>query len=117
VFEGGFAKAKTFIHPGFKSTPEYGLLKNSGLPKDIKERYLAKATDDTLTQSNIQMNSDNEIIKWFHDNGIPQVKQIREEVVRYDFIKKNKCRLLNSLNDLRVNLEDYLEPDVTDGYM
>jgi hypothetical protein len=117
VFEGGFAKAKTFIHPGFKSTPEYGLLKSSGLPTDIKERYLAKATDDTWTQSDIQMNSDNEIIKWFHDNGIPQVKQIKEKVVMYDFMGKKKRRLFNHVNDLGVNLEDYLEPDTTEGDM
>jgi hypothetical protein len=80
VIEGEFAKAKTFLPPGYRSTPEYGLLINSDLPKDKKEEWIAKATDESWSELSNFMRDDTEIIKWFHQNGIPQVKQIKETV-------------------------------------
>ena len=84
VFEDGYAKAKTFIPPGFTSTPEYGLLLKSNLPKDQKDRFLAKVTDESWTRYEILISNDNEVIRWFHQNGIPQVKQMKHLVVRDD---------------------------------
>jgi hypothetical protein len=80
AIEGEFAKAKTFLPPGYRSTPEYGLLLDSALPKAKKEEWIAKATDESWSELNNLMQGDTEIIKWFHQNGVPQVKQIRETV-------------------------------------
>jgi hypothetical protein len=80
VIEGEFAKAKTFLPPGYRSTPEYGLLLKSNLPRVIKDNWIEKATDESWTEIQNIQSHDTEIIKWFHQNGIPQVKQIKETV-------------------------------------
>ena len=80
VFEGEFAKAKTFILPGFKSTPEYGLLLKTYLPREPKEHLLAKVTDAERSESDTLYWNDSEAAKWFHENGIPQVVQMKQEV-------------------------------------
>lgn len=80
AIEGEFAKATTFLPPGYRSTPEYGLLIDSDLPKEKKTEWIAKATDEFWSELGMFMQDDTEIIKWFHRNGIPQVKQIKETV-------------------------------------
>jgi len=80
VFEGEFAKAKSFIQPGFRSTPEYGLLLNSSLPRGQKERLLEKVTDEARNEFDTLYRSDSEAAKWFHENGIPQVVQWKHDV-------------------------------------
>jgi hypothetical protein len=83
VFEAGFAKAKTFLPPGFTSTPEYGLLLKSGLQREVKDRFISKVTDESWTHSGVLLNNDHEVIKWFHSNGMPQVIQMKTEVFSY----------------------------------
>ncbi len=80
VFEGEFAKAKSFIQPGFRSTPEYGLLLNSSLPREQKEHLIAKVTDEGRSESDTLYWNDSEAAKWFHENGIPQVVQLKHDV-------------------------------------
>jgi|688.fasta_scaffold49780_2 hypothetical protein len=80
AIEGEFAKATTFLPPGYRSTPEYGLLIDSDLPREKKDEWIAKATDESWSELNNFLQDDTEITKWFHQNGIPQVKQIKETV-------------------------------------
>lgn len=80
VFEGKFAKAKSFIQPGFKSTPEYGLLLNSSLPREYKTQLIAKVTDEERSEADTLYWHDCEAAKWFHENGIPQVVQFKHDV-------------------------------------
>lgn len=82
VFEDSFAKAKTFIPPGFRSTPEYGLALNSSMRPSERKAFLDKISDDSDNESNRLMNHDNEASKWFHENGLPQVFQWSHDVFR-----------------------------------
>ena len=79
ALERDFAKAITFLPPGFRKTPEYRLLSESYVPRTKKRELIDRATDDT-TEIEDMFSHDIEIIKWFHQNGIPQVKQIKETV-------------------------------------
>lgn len=84
TLDGDFAKAKTFLCPGHKGTPEYGLLaKSRTLPPDILDRFKERSTAseasiETLTSGEF------EHLKWFHDSGIPQVVQMEQLVFKYD---------------------------------
>lgn len=73
VFEGEFAKATTLLFPGFSKTPEAAALRRSRLPEEKKRRLtrLAEGSD----QMRLVQSDDFSAIKWFHDNGIPQVIQ------------------------------------------
>ena len=78
VFHEGFAVAKTFLIPGYTGTPEYGLLINSDLPHHEKGRLLQMTHN--ATEDDVILKENWELIKWFHDNGIPQVVQLKEKV-------------------------------------
>ncbi|MHB0958244.1 MAG: hypothetical protein ACYC0X_12260 [Pirellulaceae bacterium] len=78
VIEGDFIKAKTFLFPGYASTPEYDRLRRSSLPWCEKEPLLAQATSWDAWK--LYDSQDFSLIRWFHDNGVPQVVQIRREV-------------------------------------
>jgi len=78
VIEGDFIKAKTFLFPGYKCTPEYGLLVRSSLPWAEKRTRLEKVAE--LDAYKLFQSQDWSLIKWFHDNGVPQVVQIDREV-------------------------------------
>ena len=79
VFEGDFAKAKTFLYPGYTTTPEYGLVLQTALGRSEKEMLLKQATTHDSTE--ILLNDHPEAIKWFHDHGIPQVVQMKRDVM------------------------------------
>ena len=72
VFDGQYAVAKTFLPPGYKGTPEYGLLLNSELPKTDKNKMLS------LVKNHVRDTQRAEewmpLVKWFHENGVPQVR-------------------------------------------
>lgn len=78
VFDKGFAKAKTFLIPGYSGTPEYSLLLKSKFPQSERERLL-KMTHDA-TEDDVFMGENLELIKWFHNNGVPQVMQMSHKV-------------------------------------
>ncbi len=78
VFEGGFAKAKTFLFPGYAGTPEYGLVQQSDLSwpeKKLIIEQMAKVNFLEIIESDKR-----QIIKWFHINGIPQVIPAKREI-------------------------------------
>lgn len=78
----GLAVAKTLLTPGYKKTPEFGLLlKNRRLSSAEKSRLIAQTEE--LTSADVVSDEEIEHIKWFHENGIPQVRQMTEEVFRY----------------------------------
>lgn len=78
VFEGEFAKAKTFLYPGYTTTPEYGLILRSSLSRSEREVLLQDTR--SLDAEKVVVNDNPETIKWFHDNGVPQVVHIKQDV-------------------------------------
>lgn len=71
--QGQYAIAKTFLPPGYKTTPEYGVLMKSAPPGGIRPK-LMKMTRNHV--SDLERAEDwVPLIKWFHDNGFPQVRQ------------------------------------------
>ncbi len=79
---GDFVKAKTLLFPGFKGTPEYGLILNSNLPQEQKAKMMADAYN--LDATHLYESQDFSLIKWFHDNGQWQVVQMMHTVFDYD---------------------------------
>jgi hypothetical protein len=78
VFEGEFAKAKTFLYPGYKSTPEYSLVLGAKLSRGDREMLLHQATTHDATE--VVVNDNPQAIKWFHEHGISQVVQMKHPV-------------------------------------
>lgn len=78
VVEGGFVKAKTFLFPGYASTPEYDLVMRSPLSRAEKSSLLDCSKD--LDAYKLYDGHDFSLIRWFHDNGVPQVVQLSREV-------------------------------------
>ena len=81
VIEGEYAIAKTFLYPGFKSTPEFKLIEKSDLPRSEKTRLSNLSRENNA--SNVIVNEDIELIKWFHNNGVPQVIQTNRKMFDY----------------------------------
>lgn len=73
AFHGPYAVAKTLLPPGYKSTPEYRQLLRCVPPRGIKAELMAIARSHVpdLDRSEEWL----PLIKWFHDNGVPQVRQ------------------------------------------
>lgn len=78
VIDGGFAKAKTLLVPGYKSTPEYSLIYNSNLSYQEKQALYQKTEQLSLAQ--LFETRDFSVLKWFHENGVPQVIKSDEEL-------------------------------------
>ena len=76
----GFAKAKTLLFPGFKKTPEYEMLDKAYMPPDMKRRLQHLATNSDM--SSLWEEGDISALKWFHDNGVPQVIQTAKPLFR-----------------------------------
>ncbi|QGQ21940.1 MULTISPECIES: hypothetical protein [Gimesia] len=72
-YDGQYVVAKTFLPPGYNGTPEHGLLLNCKLPKTDKNKMLS------LVKNHVRDNERAEewlpLVKWFHENGVPQVRQ------------------------------------------
>jgi hypothetical protein len=80
--ESGYIKLVSSLLPGYKKTPEYGLLMGSSLPVADKDRLAALASPNDAIRQTYQ-SGDFAAIKLFHDNGIPQVIQKKEDIYRY----------------------------------
>lgn len=76
VIDGDFIKATSLLFPGYSNTPEYGIIHNSKLSYSEKQSMISRTRD--LSWKELCKNKDYEILKWFHDNGIPQVIQSDE---------------------------------------
>ena len=81
IIEGGFIKAKTLLLPGFAKTPEYGAILRSSLARREKQEMIEKAKH--LDAGGLWKSNDLSVIKWFHDNGVPQVVQLPTHVFDY----------------------------------
>jgi hypothetical protein len=78
-FDNGFAKAVSFMRPGYSGTPELRtLLKAEGLDRMRKAFLLREARENKGRQVLLEGRTD--VIKWFHEHAVPQVKQIAEVV-------------------------------------
>ncbi len=75
---GRFIKARTLLFPGFRKTPEYGALQSSTLPEAEKVRLGNLATKSDATT--LQTTDDFSALRWFHENGVPQVIQTNQLV-------------------------------------
>lgn len=72
--DNGFAKAVTFIRPGYTGTPELELLqRTTDLSRQEKAFLLKEARENKGREALVEGRT--EVIKWFHDNGVPQVVQ------------------------------------------
>ena len=69
--EGDFLIARTVLPPGYGSTPEFGLILKSGLPRESKDKMI-QDLNYMIFEKQVS-HDDLAFIKWFHDNGIPQV--------------------------------------------
>jgi hypothetical protein len=75
---GEFVSAITMLTPGMRGTPEHLLLINSNLPtpkKDEFKRYI----EISMKKIEFANDSNFEAIKWFHQNGIPQVVKMETD--------------------------------------
>jgi hypothetical protein len=73
VVEGDYLKAKTFLFPGYRNTPEYGTILRATLSHDEKRKLIELA--EHLDMDQIQQMKDLGLIKLFHNGGVPQVIQ------------------------------------------
>ena len=80
VLDQDFAKATTFLFPGFRETPEYEALDNTHIPQDTKRRLQRLATNSDMS-SRLETD-DVSALKRFHDNGVPQVIQTTKPLFR-----------------------------------
>lgn len=81
VIENGFAKAKSFLYPGFRGTPERAILESGG---ELRSRY-AKWLDESEDQNAepfFETERAVEVAKWLHENGAPQVVQMTRTVLQ-----------------------------------
>jgi hypothetical protein len=74
-----FACAITLLTPGMKGTPEDLLIKNSDLSYEDKIR-IRNNVQDMISKKIWDEKQNFEAIKWFHQNGIPQVLKIKEKI-------------------------------------
>jgi hypothetical protein len=87
----GFAKARTLLLPGFAKTPEFSLLRTSGLPAHEVLRLESIATRDAQANA-IPDEKSFETCLFFHQHGIPQV--IVSEVDFYNYFPNRNWKLL-----------------------
>ena len=68
----GFACSATLLVPGMKGTPEQILLKNADIDEDLRVT-LIQANQFKLSVRECVENDMVGVLKWYHDNGVPQV--------------------------------------------
>ena len=65
-----------------RGTPERQLIENSVLDNTMKKE-LFDGIENMVNFRNFAFNPDFKAVKWFHDNGIPQVIETDEELFNY----------------------------------
>jgi hypothetical protein len=78
VIEGNFVKAKSFLFPGYASTPEYDAILRCTLPGARRSEMINRTK--ALDADTIYGSQDMSLIKWFHDHGVPQVVHLDHPV-------------------------------------
>jgi hypothetical protein len=74
----GRVVAKTFLFPGYKNTPEDQAVKTARITGAERRRLLEAASHNASHRVLFSGNTD--VIKWYHENGVPQVKHISETI-------------------------------------
>ena len=74
-FSAGKAVATTFLYPGYKGTPEDTLMRTADIPKQKRSELLDAARHNSA--SRVFSECDIELIRWYHENGVPQVVQLK----------------------------------------
>lgn len=83
--DGDIAVATTLLFPGMslrKGTLEGKLIESSGLPPTEIDRLKARV-ENQLSMKALADSGDFSLVKWFHDNGVPQVVRLDREVFKY----------------------------------
>jgi hypothetical protein len=86
ALQGNVAKAITLLVPGMKKnkgTPEGKLIEQSGLPTPEVVRLQAQV-ERQKSMRELEDSGDYSLIKWFHENGVPQVVEFEHDVFKYD---------------------------------
>jgi hypothetical protein len=86
TIHGDLALATTLLFPGMsrqKGTPEGRLIERSGLPPVDIDRMKA-GVEGQLSMKALADSGDFSLVKWFHDNGVPQVVRLNREVFKYE---------------------------------
>jgi hypothetical protein len=78
-FVDDFAVAKTFLLPGYRGTPEYGLISKARLRPQKRTWY--RETAKALTSETLLKREGCELLRFFHDNGCPQVIRLPKPVL------------------------------------
>ncbi len=71
--DGPFWRAKTFLFPGYRNTPEHALIPSHQSSSELRHRLEAIAQDSN--QHQVFFGQAAEALKWYHENGVPQVFQ------------------------------------------
>lgn len=69
--KGKFAKATSMWYPGYRGTPEDKLVRSSKISGEDRRRLLAMADDNKTVR--VVNEGRHEAIRWYHENGVPQV--------------------------------------------
>lgn len=69
--KGRFAKAISMWYPGFRGTPEDMLVREANISPEQRRQLLAMADDNKTVR--VVNEGRHEAIKWYHENGVPQV--------------------------------------------
>lgn len=81
TFEKGLAVAKTFLTPGYRQTPERRTLKKSSRIEVTRD--IEMASDAGINVLDIATDERTRLaIRWFHENGVPQVKRLDRTVFK-----------------------------------
>ena len=72
-FRVGRAVAMTFLPPGYSGTPEDRLVRSAPIERDLRRRLLDAASNNNFERV---LEGNDDVIKWYHDNGVSQVKQM-----------------------------------------
>lgn len=81
VIENGFAKAKSFLYPGFRGTPERAILERGGELGAQYVKWLDESEKENAEQF-FETERAVEVAKWLHGNGAPQVVQMTRTVLQ-----------------------------------
>lgn len=82
AFKGGKAVATTFLYPGYSGTPEDVLVRRARIQPTERERLIYAANNNN--QHRVLSLGNTDVIKWYHDNGVPQVVQLPRGVIQLD---------------------------------
>lgn len=80
VHENGFAKAKSFLYPGFRGTPERVIL-NTGPGQQAEYASWLDDAEAAGAEPFFETPRAIEVAKWLHTHGLPQVVQMTRTVL------------------------------------